>query len=79
MCLACCALKPKRSFHCDVCKTCVERYDHHCFWINNCVGAHNFTRFILFIIMLELFFMASLANGVLLFLKEDQGYYLQLN
>ena len=46
--------KPSRSYHCDVCNTCITQYDHHCPWINNCVGKLNFGRFIMFIILLFL-------------------------
>ena len=53
ICLACALLKPKRSFHCEICKKCIERYDHHCYWINNCVGRHNFGRFICFIVLFQ--------------------------
>ena len=31
-----------RSKHCDICKKCVQVYDHHCPWINNCIGAKFF-------------------------------------
>ena len=64
--------------HCDICKTCIERYDHHCFWINNCVGKHNFKRFIFLIIYLELFLIAYLVNGIFL-IVDDPHYYLKLN
>lgn len=36
-------------FHCHICKRCISRYDHHCPWINNCVGAHNVGKFLLFL------------------------------
>lgn len=71
VCLICIREKTPRSFHCDICKTCVDRYDHHCFWINNCVGKYNLRRFLVFIILLELFFIYSLASGVLLILRSS--------
>ena len=36
LCPVCKVIKTER--HCDVCNKCVERYDHHCQWVNNCVG-----------------------------------------
>ncbi|KAH6907326.1 vacuole protein [Coprinopsis sp. MPI-PUGE-AT-0042] len=34
-------IKPYRAHHCRVCATCVLKYDHHCPWIGQCVGAQN--------------------------------------
>ncbi|KAL9938603.1 hypothetical protein V8E36_002322 [Tilletia maclaganii] len=45
--------KPERSHHCSVCKTCVVKYDHHCPWINACVGLGNERYFVLFLFWLS--------------------------
>eukprot|EP00397_Hematodinium_sp_SG-2012_P009045 GEMP01009118.1.p1 GENE.GEMP01009118.1~~GEMP01009118.1.p1 ORF type:complete len:327 (+),score=30.98 GEMP01009118.1:113-1093(+) len=44
--------KPDRAHHCRVCQTCVLRMDHHCPWINNCVGWNNYRNFCLFMLYL---------------------------
>lgn len=41
LCPDCEVIRTPRSRHCAICNVCVERFDHHCSWINNCVGSGN--------------------------------------
>lgn len=34
------------SKHCKACDRCVEGFDHHCKWLNNCVGKRTYKYFI---------------------------------
>ncbi|XP_014262297.1 palmitoyltransferase ZDHHC6 isoform X2 [Cimex lectularius] len=53
-CTSCQGYKAPRSHHCRKCGRCVMKMDHHCPWINNCVGHGNHTNFTMF-----LFFSSS--------------------
>lgn len=52
--------KPERAHHCRTCKTCTLKFDHHCPWLNQCVGLGNERYFVLFMAWL------SFACGVVL-------------
>lgn len=48
-CDRCQLVKPDRCHHCSVCDKCVLKMDHHCPWVNNCVGFSNYKFFMLFL------------------------------
>lgn len=49
ICTKCEMYRPPRAHHCRICKHCIRRMDHHCPWINNCVGEKNQKYFIQFL------------------------------
>ena len=48
-CPYCRVKKTNKIKHCHVCKKCVKGFDHHCNWIDNCVGENNKIRFLVFV------------------------------
>lgn len=50
-CRTCRFEKPARSKHCSSCGGCVAVADHHCVWINNCVGVNNWDYFYFFLVV----------------------------
>jgi palmitoyltransferase len=58
VCPECEVLRTPRSRHCNLCKRCVDRFDHHCPWVNNCIGKNNFRYFYCFILSQSLYLFA---------------------
>jgi hypothetical protein len=83
LCPNCTTTYRSDSRHCYVCDKCIGKFDHHCAWINNCVGHKNHLIFYIFITSLLVYFCAVLTMGLSNFhatiLKNDQQFPVSYN
>jgi len=64
LCPECEVIRTPRSKHCSVCNQCVERYDHHCPWVNNCVGIKNHRPFMVFLTFLIITILGTFIGTI---------------
>ncbi len=67
--------KPIRAHHCSICRNCVMNMDHHCPWLNSCVGFWNRKTFILVLVYVNLLILTWTVSMWREYLSLIQGVY----
>ena len=70
-CFYCKLIKSTRTFHCMVCGKCVEKFDHHCVYINNCLGYRNHKYFMFFLGFIGVYIVTSSAARIIAYFLLD--------
>ncbi len=53
-----------------MCGTCVPMFDHHCLWLNQCVGELNYRYFLLYLLANAVYFIYGAVGSYLTILSE---------
>lgn len=72
--------KPMRAHHCSECNVCIFKMDHHCPWINSCVGIKNTKYFFLFTLYTGLGALLGIAiiiTSFILLLQDDSDVHVK--
>lgn len=77
VCVICKTHVQEGSKHCCDCNSCIIGFDHHCKWLNNCIGVVNYTIFAWLLAMLEL--SATLQTAVCIWQCSNILQNLDLN
>ena len=57
-----------------MCKQCVERFDHHCPWVNSCIGTKNHSFFLVFITFQAIYIISILIQIFGFYVKKGRSY-----
>jgi DHHC palmitoyltransferase len=77
-CRFCQWVKPAGASHCRVCKVCVYRKDHHCAFLDACVGIGNMRSFLLLLAFAFVSITFFLAHMIFFLLLERQAFVASL-
>ena len=69
-CSTCLLFRPPGISHCKKCNCCVEKFDHHCPWIGNCIGKNNYKFFIIFLIFFNFLLFFNCFSTLSFFLQH---------
>ena len=63
------------SKHCRNCNKCVRHFDHHCNWLNTCIGIYNYKSFFHFLVSLEISLLTIFTMQIIALMNLHSDYF----
>jgi len=72
-CQVCNIVKPNKTTHCNDCDNCVEGFERHAHFLNNCIGKRNYKYFIGFVASLILLSISYVLGFLIIIVTRTAG------
>lgn len=53
----------------------MERFDHHCNWIGNCIGKRNYKYFFFFVFLLNFAIIIQIATNLAIVIRNSDPFF----
>ena len=73
-CTTCLFFRTPTMVHCGRCNKCVQKFDHHCLWLNNCIGKENYKEFFMLVNFVFFNVLFGIYTNVNLFIKIQNNW-----
>jgi len=71
-CHVCSVHVTEKAKHCSSCNKCIYSFDHHCIWLNTCIGGKNYRSFLLMLSLIVIGTLIIFINSLLQFIGSFQ-------